>query len=143
MNIYVHFGSFANNPLLCGPGTSHPCPGSPPFSPPPPFNPPVAVSSPGFFLNHQLIKSTIRLHLESKSHFCYASTACPWHNHLIALQKNEHLYISQEIAPPAPALLPEELLQVLLCFLLLQLLLLHGGVAGSRRNISLMFLVSI
>ncbi|KAH0460335.1 hypothetical protein IEQ34_010998 [Dendrobium chrysotoxum] len=39
--------SFANNPLLCGPGTSHPCPGSPPFSPPPPFNPPVTVSSPG------------------------------------------------------------------------------------------------
>ncbi|KAK1307618.1 Somatic embryogenesis receptor kinase 1 [Acorus calamus] len=28
--------SFANN-QLCGPGTSHPCPGEPPFSPPPPF----------------------------------------------------------------------------------------------------------
>nr|CBV98085.1 somatic embryogenesis receptor like kinase [Cyrtochilum loxense] len=39
--------SFSNNPFLCGPGTSHPCPGSPPFSPPPPFNPPVAVLSPG------------------------------------------------------------------------------------------------
>ncbi|KAK8952697.1 Somatic embryogenesis receptor kinase 1 [Platanthera guangdongensis] len=38
--------SFANNPLLCGPGTSHPCPGSPPFSPPLPFNPPVPVPSP-------------------------------------------------------------------------------------------------
>ncbi|KAK1267271.1 Somatic embryogenesis receptor kinase 1 [Acorus gramineus] len=31
--------SFANNRLLCGPGTSHPCPGKPPFSPPPPFIP--------------------------------------------------------------------------------------------------------
>ncbi|KAK1278433.1 Somatic embryogenesis receptor kinase 2 [Acorus gramineus] len=31
--------SFANNPQLCGPGTSHPCPGDPPFSPPPPFVP--------------------------------------------------------------------------------------------------------
>ncbi|XP_020580995.1 LRR receptor kinase BAK1 [Phalaenopsis equestris] len=39
--------SFANNPLLCGPGTSHPCPGSPPFSPPRPFNPPVTILSPG------------------------------------------------------------------------------------------------
>ncbi|GJM85338.1 hypothetical protein PR202_ga01779 [Eleusine coracana subsp. coracana] len=32
--------SFGNNPLLCGPGTSKPCPGAPPFSPPPPYNPP-------------------------------------------------------------------------------------------------------
>ncbi|XP_062219410.1 LRR receptor kinase SERK2-like [Phragmites australis] len=32
--------SFANNPLLCGPGTLKPCPGAPPFSPPPPYNPP-------------------------------------------------------------------------------------------------------
>ncbi|KAK1315202.1 Somatic embryogenesis receptor kinase 1 [Acorus calamus] len=31
--------SFANNRLLCGPGTTHPCPGDPPFSPPPPFIP--------------------------------------------------------------------------------------------------------
>ncbi|CAH9128305.1 unnamed protein product [Cuscuta epithymum] len=29
--------SFANNLALCGPVTGHPCPGSPPFSPPPPF----------------------------------------------------------------------------------------------------------
>ncbi|KAJ6791723.1 LRR receptor kinase BAK1-like [Iris pallida] len=36
--------SFANNPLLCGPGTTKPCPGSPPFSPPPPFNPPAPLS---------------------------------------------------------------------------------------------------
>ncbi|KAM3241837.1 hypothetical protein ACQJBY_054522 [Aegilops geniculata] len=33
--------SFANNPLLCGPGTTKPCPGDPPFSPPPPYNPPT------------------------------------------------------------------------------------------------------
>ncbi|KAG8064895.1 hypothetical protein GUJ93_ZPchr0004g40233 [Zizania palustris] len=33
--------SFANNPNLCGPGTTKPCPGAPPFSPPPPFNPPT------------------------------------------------------------------------------------------------------
>ncbi|KAG0448634.1 hypothetical protein HPP92_027721 [Vanilla planifolia] len=39
--------SFANNPLLCISSTSHPCPGSPPFSPPPPFNSPVSVSSRG------------------------------------------------------------------------------------------------
>ncbi|XP_020081964.1 somatic embryogenesis receptor kinase 2-like [Ananas comosus] len=39
--------SFANNPLLCGPGTTKPCPGAPPFSPPPPYNPPVLVQSPG------------------------------------------------------------------------------------------------
>nr|WGU25539.1 somatic embryogenesis receptor-like protein kinase 2 [Lilium davidii var. unicolor] len=39
--------SFANNPLLCGPGTTKPCPGAPPFSPPPPFNPPVPPSTPG------------------------------------------------------------------------------------------------
>nr|AOA49804.1 SERK2 [Miscanthus lutarioriparius] len=32
--------SFANNPNLCGPGTTKPCPGAPPFSPPPPFNSP-------------------------------------------------------------------------------------------------------
>uniref|UniRef100_N1R4V5 non-specific serine/threonine protein kinase n=1 Tax=Aegilops tauschii TaxID=37682 RepID=N1R4V5_AEGTA len=32
---------FANNPLLCGPGTTKPCPGDPPFSPPPPYNPPT------------------------------------------------------------------------------------------------------
>nr|AEC46975.1 somatic embryogenesis receptor-like kinase [Ananas comosus]AFA53652.1 somatic embryogenesis receptor-like kinase 1 [Ananas comosus] len=39
--------SFANNPLLCGPGTTKPCPGAPPFSPPPPYSPPVLVQSPG------------------------------------------------------------------------------------------------
>ncbi|KAL5668502.1 hypothetical protein ACJX0J_020723, partial [Zea mays] len=32
--------SFNNNPNLCGPVTTKPCPGDPPFSPPPPFNPP-------------------------------------------------------------------------------------------------------
>jgi somatic embryogenesis receptor kinase 1 len=31
--------SFADNPNLCGNGTTKPCPGSPPFSPPPPYNP--------------------------------------------------------------------------------------------------------
>ncbi|GJN21410.1 hypothetical protein PR202_gb08882 [Eleusine coracana subsp. coracana] len=40
--------SFGNNPLLCGPGTSKPCPGAPPFSPPPPYNPPSPpAQSPG------------------------------------------------------------------------------------------------
>jgi hypothetical protein len=39
--------SFANNLDLCGPVTGHPCPGSPPFSPPPPFVPPPPVSTPG------------------------------------------------------------------------------------------------
>ncbi|XP_074579921.1 LRR receptor kinase BAK1 isoform X2 [Curcuma longa] len=39
--------SFANNPQLCGPGTSRPCPDSPPFSPPPPYNPPTPISSQG------------------------------------------------------------------------------------------------
>ncbi|GJN39552.1 hypothetical protein PR202_gb28677 [Eleusine coracana subsp. coracana] len=39
--------SFANNPNLCGPGTTKPCPGAPPFSPPPPYNPPTPVQSPG------------------------------------------------------------------------------------------------
>ncbi|XP_052190107.1 somatic embryogenesis receptor kinase 2 isoform X2 [Diospyros lotus] len=39
--------SFANNLGLCGPVTGHPCPGSPPFSPPPPFVPPTPISSPG------------------------------------------------------------------------------------------------
>ncbi|KAG6752301.1 hypothetical protein POTOM_044524 [Populus tomentosa] len=39
--------SFANNLDLCGPVTGHPCPGSPPFSPPPPFVPPPPISSPG------------------------------------------------------------------------------------------------
>ncbi|XP_039124889.1 LRR receptor kinase BAK1-like [Dioscorea cayenensis subsp. rotundata] len=39
--------SFQNNPLLCGPGTSKPCPGAPPFSPPPPFVPPSPPSSAG------------------------------------------------------------------------------------------------
>ncbi|CAL4887128.1 unnamed protein product [Urochloa decumbens] len=37
--------SFANNPLLCGPGTSKPCPGAPPFSPPPPYNPPSSPTT--------------------------------------------------------------------------------------------------
>ncbi|KAG4998097.1 hypothetical protein JHK85_029536 [Glycine max] len=32
---------------LCGPVTGHPCPGSPPFSPPPPFVPPPPISAPG------------------------------------------------------------------------------------------------
>jgi len=39
--------SFANNLDLCGPVTGHPCPGSPPFSPPPPFVPPPPISVPG------------------------------------------------------------------------------------------------
>ncbi|WOL18416.1 somatic embryogenesis receptor kinase 2 isoform X2 [Canna indica] len=39
--------SFANNPLLCGPGTTKPCSGSPPFSPPPPCNPPAPISPQG------------------------------------------------------------------------------------------------
>ncbi|CAK8573287.1 unnamed protein product [Lathyrus sativus] len=39
--------SFANNLNLCGPVTGHPCPGSPPFSPPPPFVPPPPISAPG------------------------------------------------------------------------------------------------
>ncbi|KAJ6696790.1 hypothetical protein OIU85_003169 [Salix viminalis] len=39
--------SFANNLALCGPVTGHPCPGSPPFSPPPPFVPSPPVSTPG------------------------------------------------------------------------------------------------
>lgn len=38
--------SFQNNPELCGPATTKPCPGSPPFSPPPPYNP-TPVPSPG------------------------------------------------------------------------------------------------
>ncbi|KAG6494755.1 hypothetical protein ZIOFF_042516 [Zingiber officinale] len=39
--------SFANNPLLCGPGTTRACPGAPPLSPPPPFVPPTPPSSQG------------------------------------------------------------------------------------------------
>uniref|UniRef100_A0A0D9W5R7 non-specific serine/threonine protein kinase n=1 Tax=Leersia perrieri TaxID=77586 RepID=A0A0D9W5R7_9ORYZ len=39
--------SFANNKDLCGPGTTKPCPGAPPFSPPPPFNPPTPTVSQG------------------------------------------------------------------------------------------------
>ncbi|PAN38488.1 hypothetical protein PAHAL_7G175400 [Panicum hallii] len=39
--------SFANNPNLCGPGTTKPCPGAPPFSPPPPYNSPTPTSSKG------------------------------------------------------------------------------------------------
>ncbi|CAN1235314.1 LRR receptor kinase BAK1, partial [Linum perenne] len=39
--------SFANNLDLCGPVTGHPCPGSPPFSPPPPFVPPPPITAPG------------------------------------------------------------------------------------------------
>lgn len=39
--------SFANNLDLCGPVTGHPCPGSPPFSPPPPFVPPPPIWTPG------------------------------------------------------------------------------------------------
>ncbi|XP_061344123.1 somatic embryogenesis receptor kinase 2 isoform X1 [Gastrolobium bilobum] len=39
--------SFTNNLDLCGPVTGHPCPGSPPFSPPPPFVPPPPIAAPG------------------------------------------------------------------------------------------------
>ncbi|XP_072972232.1 LRR receptor kinase BAK1-like [Typha angustifolia] len=39
--------SFANNPNLCGPGTTRACPGGPALSPPPPFLPPVPPSSQG------------------------------------------------------------------------------------------------
>ncbi|PWA79340.1 Somatic embryogenesis receptor kinase 1 [Artemisia annua] len=38
--------SFANNVGLCGPVTGHPCPGSPPFSPPPPFVQPPPIPTP-------------------------------------------------------------------------------------------------
>ncbi|MQL99994.1 hypothetical protein Taro_032711, partial [Colocasia esculenta] len=37
--------SFQNNPQLCGPGTTKPCPGAPPFSPPPPFVPQTTAPS--------------------------------------------------------------------------------------------------
>ncbi|KAG5133729.1 hypothetical protein JHK82_024917 [Glycine max] len=37
---------FNNNLDLCGPVIGHPCPGSPPFSPPPPFVPPSPISAP-------------------------------------------------------------------------------------------------
>ncbi|XP_026657899.2 LRR receptor kinase BAK1-like isoform X2 [Phoenix dactylifera] len=40
--------SFANNPLLCGPGTTKACPGAPPLPPPPPFispSPPLSRGS--------------------------------------------------------------------------------------------------
>lgn len=39
--------SFANNLLLCGPGTTKACPGAPPLSPPPPLVVPTPPSSPG------------------------------------------------------------------------------------------------
>ncbi|XP_020586612.1 LRR receptor kinase BAK1-like [Phalaenopsis equestris] len=39
--------SFANNPLLCGPGTTKACPGGPPLPPPPPLILPTPPSSPG------------------------------------------------------------------------------------------------
>ncbi|PKA59550.1 Somatic embryogenesis receptor kinase 2 [Apostasia shenzhenica] len=39
--------SFANNPLLCGPGTTKACPNGPPLSPPPPLVVPTPPSSPG------------------------------------------------------------------------------------------------
>ncbi|THU66713.1 hypothetical protein C4D60_Mb05t17110 [Musa balbisiana] len=39
--------SFANNPYLCGPGTTKSCPGSPPLPPPPPFVPPTAPTLQG------------------------------------------------------------------------------------------------
>nr|AAV58833.2 somatic embryogenesis receptor kinase [Cocos nucifera] len=39
--------SFANNPQLCGPGTTKACPGAPPLSPPPPFISPAPPSSQG------------------------------------------------------------------------------------------------
>ncbi|KAL5679290.1 hypothetical protein ACJX0J_005675, partial [Zea mays] len=38
--------SFVNNPNLCGPGTTKPCPDAPPFSPPPPYNPTTPMQSP-------------------------------------------------------------------------------------------------
>lgn len=47
LTICVLVHSFANNLDLCGPVTSRPCPGSPPFSPPPPFIPPPIVPTPG------------------------------------------------------------------------------------------------
>ena len=49
------FFSFANNPNLCGPGTTKPCPGAPPFSPPPPYNPPTPVQ-PGDLLRFSPVK---------------------------------------------------------------------------------------
>lgn len=39
--------NFANNQNLCGPDTTKPCPGAPPFSPLPPFNPPTPTTSQG------------------------------------------------------------------------------------------------
>ncbi|KAJ1267503.1 hypothetical protein BS78_07G061800 [Paspalum vaginatum] len=37
--------SFVNNPNLCGPDTTKPCPGAVPFSPPPPYNSPTNVQT--------------------------------------------------------------------------------------------------
>ncbi|CAN8290032.1 unnamed protein product [Cochlearia groenlandica] len=47
--------SFANNLDICGPVTSRPCPGSPPFSPPPPFIPPPTVPTPGGYSSNGAI----------------------------------------------------------------------------------------
>lgn len=64
----VSLCSFANNPLLCGPGTTKPCPGAPPFSPPPPYSPPVLVQSPGIvtrlMFNFFLLRVCIKHRLE-------------------------------------------------------------------------------
>ncbi|CAN6232183.1 unnamed protein product [Urochloa humidicola] len=39
-NLLRQVPSTVPQPVLCGPGTTKPCPGAAPFSPPPPFNPP-------------------------------------------------------------------------------------------------------
>ncbi|ONM04227.1 hypothetical protein ZEAMMB73_Zm00001d032016 [Zea mays] len=55
---HVFFCSFVNNPNLCGPDTTKPCPDAPPFSPPPPYNPTTPMQSPGdlFRLSSEILE---------------------------------------------------------------------------------------
>ncbi|ONM04223.1 hypothetical protein ZEAMMB73_Zm00001d032016 [Zea mays] len=47
VDLAMRFSRFVNNPNLCGPDTTKPCPDAPPFSPPPPYNPTTPMQSPG------------------------------------------------------------------------------------------------
>ncbi|RWW12009.1 hypothetical protein GW17_00024341 [Ensete ventricosum] len=63
----LYICSFANNPLLCGPGTTTACPGAPPLSPPPPFVPPTPPSSQGNYASSFCSLKVVKCHFTGSS----------------------------------------------------------------------------
>ncbi|AQK41191.1 Putative leucine-rich repeat receptor-like protein kinase family protein [Zea mays] len=113
--------SFGNNPNLCGPGTTKPCPGAPPFSPPPPYNPTTPVQSPGDLLR-------------------LSSEILEFNRTFFTLLFHPNGILFGICVPPKQEQLLVEWLLVQPCYLLFLQLVLPIGGAGNHKNISLMYL---